>query len=168
MSLSKCICMTIVMALLSGCGFRPIFVSGVGSTTLNEMRFIEIRPIENRIGQQLRNNLEVDIAPQGRAYPTKYYLIVVLSQNKQDLAIKKSKIATRANLNFRAAYTLVNKDDGSALASGSARITTKYNVLTETFATLMAEKDARARAVREISADIVTKVAVYFDRENGK
>ena len=91
--------------------------------------------------------------------------VVVLDETKQDLAIKKSQIATRANLTFRADYRLISKTDGSVLDKGSARITTKYNVLDETFATLMAEKDARTRAVREISAAIATQIAVFFERK---
>ena len=129
------------------------------------MRYIEIKPIKDRSGQQLRNHLETDIALAKRAYPTRYNLVVVLDETKQDLAIKKSQIATRANLTFRADYRLISKTDGSVLDKGSARITTKYNVLDETFATLMAEKDARTRAVREISAAIATQIAVFFERK---
>jgi hypothetical protein len=41
-------------------------------------------------------------------------------------------------------------------------MTTSYNILNQTFSTLMAEKDARKRAVREISADISSKVYSFF------
>jgi len=45
---------------------------------------------------------------------------------------------------------------------------TSYNILTKTFATLMAEKDARKRAVREISVDITSKVAAFFKLNRDK
>ena len=37
-----------------------------------------------------------------------------------------------------------------------------YNILTHTYATLIAEKDARKRAIREIAGDITSKVASFF------
>ncbi len=162
MSLYKTAQVCIILILASGCGFQPIFGTGKKSIIIKEMQHIEILPIENRIGQRLRNHLEYAITPLGRAFPTKYFLKVSLTENKQSLAIKKSKIATRANLNFRANFVLTRKSSGELLAQGSSRMTTKYNMLTETFATLMAEKDARKRAVREISEDISRKIAVFF------
>jgi hypothetical protein len=39
---------------------------------------------------------------------------------------------------------------------------TSYNILSQTFGTIIAEKDARARAVREISSDLTNKIASFF------
>jgi LPS-assembly lipoprotein len=158
------------LAILTGCGFQPIYSAGTNSVFEIEMRDIEILPIENRIGQQLRNQLEQRITPKGRSRFSKYILKVTLSEGKQDLAVKKSEIATRSNLNFRANYSVTDKLSKKTLTSGSSRMVTSYNILTETFATLMAEKDARKRAVREISADITSKIAAFFklDRDRPK
>ena len=43
---------------LTACGFEPIYGAGDNSVFESDMREIEISPIENRIGQQLRNELE--------------------------------------------------------------------------------------------------------------
>jgi LPS-assembly lipoprotein len=126
------------------------------------MRHVEIKPIKDRIGQQLRNALEQRITPKGRARISKYILTVTLSESRQGLAVKKSEIATRANLNFHANYNILEKSSGKVINAGRSRMVTSYNILTETFATLMAEKDARKRAVREISLDITGKIAAYF------
>ena len=156
------------LAILTGCGFQPIYSAGTNSVFEIEMRDIEIEPIENRIGQQLRNQLEQQITPKGRPRFSKYLLKVKLSEAKQGLAVKKSEIATRTNLNFSASYTVKDKITKDVLTSGSSRMVTSYNILTETFATLMAEKDARKRAVREISVDITSKIAAFFKLDRNK
>jgi len=100
--------------------------------------------------------------PLGRSRVTKYKLIVKLTESRQNLAIKKSEIATRANLRFNANYKIILKSNGKRIAGGHSRMTTSYNILNQTFSTLMAEKNARKRAVREISADISSKVYSFF------
>ena len=166
----KMLSLAILVALvgLTGCGFEPIYGAGANSVFETDMREIEISSIENRIGQQLRNELEQRITPRGRARISKYVLKVTISEGKQGLAVKKSEIATRANLTFRASYNITRKSNGETLTSGSSRMVTSYNILTKTFATLMAEKDARKRAVREISVDITSKVAAFFKLNRDK
>ena len=158
----------IILISLTGCGFEPIYSAGTSSVFESDMREIEISPIKNRIGQQLRNELEQHILPKGRARFSKYILKVTLSKSKQGLAVKKSEIATRANLNFRASYQITRKIDDVVLTSGSSRMVTSYNILTKPFATLMAEKDAIKRATQEISADITTKIAMFFKLNRDK
>ena len=150
------------LLMLFGCGFQPILGTRTGSEIRKEVRYIEISPIADRIGQQLRNHLVHDIMPLGGSSVTKYKLIVKLTESKQNLAIKKSEIATRANLRFNANYEIVLKSNGKKIAGGHSRMTTSYNILNQTFSTLMAEKNARKRAVREISADISSKIYSFF------
>jgi len=168
MSLSKIGLSVVALFSLTACGFEPIYGAGTRSVFETDMREIEISPIENRIGQQLRSELEQRITPKGRARISKYILKVTLSESKQGLAVKKSEIATRANLTFRASYNISRKIGGEVLTSGSSRMVTSYNILTKTFATLLAEKDARKRAVREISVDITSKVAAFFKLNRDK
>ena len=151
-------CLVIIM----GCGFQPVFKKGTKSILESEMSYIEIEPIANRIGQKLRNHLIHEITPLGGAGLSRYTLSVELSETKQNLAIKKSEIATRANLLFIARYQVRLKSSKELLATGQSRITTSFNILNQTFATTEAEKNARARAVREISVDIGVKIASFF------
>ena len=153
------------LAFLTACGFKPIYGTGPNSVLINEMRYIKVMPIENRIGQQLLNHLEQMIAPEGSSQPKKYLLKVVLQESKQTLALKKSKISTRANIRFSASYNLIDKSENRPLADGNSHIVASYNILSQNYATLIAEKDARKRAVREIARDITIKLATFFQRE---
>ena len=150
------------LPLLSGCGFQPIFGTGVSPIIKGEMKHIEISPIADKLGQALRNQLVQNIRPLGKSKITKYLLNVKITESKQNLAIKKSEIATRANLTFVATYKIVSTIKKSTLTSGSSSMIASYNILTQTYATLSAERDARNRAIREISADITSKIASFF------
>jgi len=147
---------------LSGCGFQPVFGTRDTSIITSEMKFIEIRPISNKVGQILRNQLVQNIQPLGKSKTTKYRLNVRLKEHKQRLAIKKSEIATRANLSFIANYEIFSKASGALLTQGTSHMISSYNILTHTYATLIAEKDARNRAIREIAGDITSKLASFF------
>jgi LPS-assembly lipoprotein len=152
----------LVILILPGCGFQPIFGSGTSSIIKGELQYIEISPIANKTGQTLRNQLVQNIQPLGKSKTTKYRLNVRLTENKQRLAIKKSEIATRANLSFIANYEIFSKASGTLLTQGTSHMISSYNILTHTYATLIAEKDARNRAIREIGGDITSKVASFF------
>ena len=52
--------------------------------------------------------------------------------------------------------------------SAKSSITVSYNILDSEFATLMAEKDARARAIREISEDIRIRLSVFLASRQGQ
>lgn len=149
--------------ILGACGFQPLYGGKVGARITGEMAAIQILPIKDRVGQLLHNALLDRLNPHGRPREPAYFLIVKLSETKQGMAIRKTKLATRANLHFQAAFTLSAKaGKAPSLHSGTSVITTSYNILSADFANLMAEKDARRRAVREISADIANRLAVYF------
>ena len=147
---------------LFGCGFQPILGTRTGSEIRRVVGYIEISPIADRIGQQLRNHLVHDIMPLGGSRVPKYKLIVTLTESKQNLAIKKSEIATRANLRIKASYKIILKSNRKQITQGHSQMTTSYNILNQTFSTLMAEKNARKRAVREISAEIASKIYGFF------
>jgi LPS-assembly lipoprotein len=147
---------------LTGCGFEAIYIEKTKSYLESEIKLIEIKPIKNRVGQQIRNHLIKHIVRKDPATKFKYSLSITVTERKEELAIKKSEIATRANLTFQTQFSVINKTTKRKITSGTNRVITSYNILTSSFAGLMAEKDARKRAAREISRDILTKISVSF------
>ncbi len=151
------------LALITGCGFTPIYGSGGSLNVGAKLANVQVGPIKDRIGQQLRNRLLDQINPGGEPKKPHYRLSVQISYSKQELAIKKSDISTRANLTYAAEFQLkgLGKYAGRSF-SGKANIVTSYNILSSDFATLVAEKNARSRAVRELSQDITNRIAIYL------
>lgn len=167
MSWSKSLFLIGVLVVLSGCGFKPIYGDRHGQNVKAEFSAIKIELIEDRIGQQLHNHLLDKINPFGRPASPRYSLTVKLSESKRELAVKKSEIATRANLIFIASFNLTGlRPTSKALLTGSSEVVSSYNILQSDYATSVAEKDARRRAVRELSAEIANRLAVYFQLQN--
>jgi len=174
---------------LWGCGFEPLYGKRNARDVIAEFAYVQVAPIDDRVGQQLRNELLQRLYAGGRAPAVKYRLTATLTESTSSLAVKKSSLATRANLKMTASYSLawvgplherparsplLKKADGDpqltdldegALLTRSDAVTVSYNILDSEFATLMAERDARERAVRSLSEDIRIQLAVYFDRQ---
>ena len=158
----KVITSIFVCFLITGCGFTPVYVENNKSLFNTQFRYIKIDPIQDRVGQQLRNELVKILHPTGAASPLKYSLNTTISIAKQGLAIKKSELATRSNLIVKANFTLMENESKKSLTTGNSKIVTSYNILNQVYATKIAENDAQARAISEISRDIASKLGVFF------
>ena len=154
--------------MLAACGFQPVYRSAGGPSgeVVAALSQVDVGIIEDRAGQMLRNQLLTLLNPKGRPGKAQYVLAVKLTETRQELALKKSEVATRANLLFRAEFSLANATGGGQVVSGVSRVVVSYNVLTAEFATLVAEEDARRRAARELALEIADRLAAHF-REQG-
>ena len=151
-----------VLGVLSGCGFTPVYSGTSGAKVKHDLSMVAIQPIKDRIGQQLRNHLIDIINPDGRPAKPEYSLSIDLKESKQTLAVQKTEIATRANLSFTAKFGLTRRGQAATLLSGQSSSVTSYNILTSEFATLVAERNARDRAVRELSMEIANQLAIFL------
>ncbi len=163
-SIGRILVIITALVWLGACGFRPLYGKSGPTDAPAELANIEIRPIADRVGQRLHNHLLDGINPKGRPAKPLYYLSVSLQENIARLAVEKSAFATRANVWLRASYSLHKADGGKALLSNSTVVVSSYNILNSEFATLMAERDAEARAAQEIGDEIRNRLAAYFRR----
>jgi LPS-assembly lipoprotein len=152
-----------VGAGLVGCGFQPLHAPDRVASPAGLSK-IRIAPISDRIGQQLHNLLLDKITPLGPPKDPRYELQVKLGESLQNLAVRKDDVATRANLVMRASFALIRVEDDVQLFTSNAISANSYNILRQEFGTLSAENNARARAVRELSDQIRTRVAIYLSR----
>ena len=148
--------------MLAGCGFEPIYSGARGQQTVAEFATVKIDRIEERTGQILRNYLLDSINPRGEPQQPMYILRVEVAESKGEIAVRKSELATRANLSLTASYRLLPARGETPIMARSSAVTASYNLLTNEFATLSAEADARERSARELSEDITRQLALYF------
>lgn len=151
--------------LLAACGFRPLYSRGDGDApgVTSYLQSIQVDLIADRSGQLLHNRLLDLLNPRGRPVSPQYLLKVRLSEGTESLAVQKNAFATRANLTVRARILLYPaRSQDKPIYAGDSLVVSSYNILNSDFATLMAEKDARSRAIREVANDIRTKLSVYF------
>lgn len=146
-------------SLLLGCGFEPLYGQRFGAAS-QELAAVRIAPIEDRAGQRLHNDLRDRMNPRGQSAEPRYELSVTIREGKQELGTRTDETATRANLIVRASYRLIRLADGRPMLSGDSSSIASYNILRSDFATLSAENDARARALRELADTIATNLSV--------
>ena len=155
----------LALFVLGACGgFRPLYEArkDTAASAALELAQTGIHPIADRFGQQLHNHLLDLINPRGRPASPRYGLSVTLTSSTANTAISKSAYATRASLNASATFTLTDVTTGKALLNGTRRVVTGYNILDSEYATLVSEKDAEARAARELAHGIQNQIAVFF------
>ena len=152
---------------LYGCGFTPLHgeASRASEKALNGF---EVELIPDRIGQLLRNELLERFRPRGIPGGDRFSLSVTVNEYIKKLGIRIDETATRANLILRAGYAVSARTDGRILIRGTAQSVNSYNILGSHFATLVARKNARERAVREVADDIREQISIWLMRTGGK
>ena len=149
---------------LTGCGFTPMYGSrGVATseTVVASLSQVEIRPIAERRGMVLRQQLDEKLHPGG-ASGSRYELQVRLASNVQELGVRKDSTTSRANLILTANFVLW--DGTKRLDRQSVQSIVSYNILDDQYATIASVRDAESRALKQISDEIRTRLAVYFER----
>ena len=148
-----------------GCGFDPLYGSRGETKVINEFAHLRVAKIKDRIGQQFRNELLHQLHAAGQSAATKYKLVANLEETSSSLAVQKSAFATRANLTVTAKYKLLSGNNSTLLFASSEKATVSYNIYNSEFVTLVARREARERAVKTLSKDIVVRLAIYFERQ---
>ena len=166
MSSFKVIFVIGTLLVLQACGFQPLY--GGGSQAASpEFNQIKVEAIPDRKGQILHNHLLTALNPKGRPLKPLYLLNTNLNEGSTSLAVRKSAFATRANLTVTANFNLIRTLNLESLYSGKSTITVSYNIHDSEFSTLASQKDARSRALLEISHGISNQLGVYFSRFKG-
>lgn len=158
---SRRLALTALLAL-GACNLRPIYGSPETSAVVPDLAAIEINELPGRRGQYLRNYLLDEFNPQGVVVPAAYRLGIVVTRQSNALAIQLDNTATRVNLILGASFTLTRMGDNSVVYNSAIRRVVSYNIVSDPFATLIAEQDADRRAAREVARRIRTILSLYF------
>ena len=145
-----------------GCGFQPLYATD--GNARGQLARIHIDQIADRTGQQLRNALLLSFPPGDPNAPAVWRLTVTLKEDKREVGVEKQDVATRANLTLTAFYTLVDAASDRPAMSGDLRSVNSYNILESPYGTLAAERNARARAVRQIADGLTARLAAWLSR----
>jgi len=151
---------------LAACGFRPLYGprGGQSGVVQNKLAAVYVGRIDERVGQLVRNALEQRLERTSGHVPKVYALDVNVTETLQSVGLRKDKTTTRANVWLRAEYVLSKGD--TKLLTGDAETYAAYNILRDgQYATVVSERDARARAAETIAEDIVRRLSVYFAGE---
>lgn len=160
----------VVLLALGACGFQPLYGTKDEVPMSQELALVDIAPIKDRIGQELRSRLLDALTPKGAPDRPRYSLSVLLTESIAQTAVQKTAFATRANMTVSASFTLTDlrapKAEDRRKFGGSTQVVSSYNILNSTFATLAAENEARSRAVAEIAEEIRIRLALWLRQQS--
>ncbi len=150
---------------VAGCGFQPVYKGGARGGTVPQMAAISVAPIDDRLGQVVRNHLLDLLTPRGAPARPLYRLEVELRETKDGLALEQDESVTRFNLTLHATFEMNDLRTDQTILEGKTRAIAAYNVVRSDYANLIAERDARSRSSQEVAQEIKTRIAVYFRRQ---
>jgi LPS-assembly lipoprotein len=152
---------------LGGCGFHPLYGNTTGAVPINvqqQLESIRIVPSQDRLGQQLYNNLRDMLNPRGVPAKPKYVLTVQLVESQQQLLLGQDQAATRAYLLVTANYHLKVADGQAEVLSGTVRTRTGFNLLSNEYASLVALQNAEERSAADLADGIRQRLAIYLQQ----
>jgi hypothetical protein len=153
-------------ALLSGCGFQPIYMptaSNKAGPSKRELATVFVRIIPERPGQLLRQALQERFGDDSGT-PSHYDLAVSFGISGESIAIEQTSIATRIRFIGSASWNLLAHDDHyTRLANGSARSMDGINIFdSQYFASDLETEAVQKRIAEAIAQQIATQLAIWF------
>jgi LPS-assembly lipoprotein len=162
----RTVVLLVLVTLLSGCGFRPLYLKDRQSPQ-PELAAIAISPIIDRKGQILRNLLLDQLSPKGQPVHPVFVLDASVNSTIRNLGIRRNDRATRALFGVTVTYALRRKQDSARIYSGSSYASSGYDILDSDFATLVAERDALQHSLEAIAQDIKLRLSFLFSSDPG-
>ena len=153
----------LALLVVTGC-VRPLYGnSAAGNTTRQELAAINVLPIPDVAGHNLREELLFSLTGGADiSVEPKYKLAITLSDRTVSAAVDTtSGRADAAALQITAKFTLTDLN-GHVLTDGSAYATASIDRLSQRFAAVRAVQDAKIRVAKVIAEQIETRLAAWF------
>src|SRR5438094_10616818 len=149
---------------LAGCGWAPLYADRATEPADVELRAIKVDPIPDRIGQRLAWALRESFNPTGVPTPQRYRLRTLLTTARADLGIQSTGLGSRGKFDASANFTLIDIKTGTPLIATTSHVSESFDILANNYASVVAEDDARTRAVEELRRDMVTRLTLFLQR----
>lgn len=152
---------------LAGCGFHPLYAHHSQSSFDADLASIRVNTIPNRQGQLLAIALRDGLNPRGARVETRYTLDVELSAERQDIGLRPDGTASRSQITMTAKFALKDAKaaaDKPALLQGSTHSISSFDVLSDNYATVVAQHSAEERTVHDIGDDILMRLELYVSK----
>jgi LPS-assembly lipoprotein len=133
-------------ALLSGCGFTPLYGETGGGAGLSR---VAVTTPDDRLGYRLREQLEDAFGRDASAAPL-YRLTTEVQQTRRPLGRRIDDTASRYELTVKAAWALAPAAGGDAV-TGAQTTTVTYAAADQPYAAIAAQQDAEDRAAADLA-----------------
>jgi LPS-assembly lipoprotein len=150
-------------SVLAACNVRPLYGTAPdGSNLQSELAFVDVAPVEGRVGQQVRNDL-LFLMHGGAQARDDYVLRLNVSHSRSSIIVRHIGGQPQGGtISVQAAFRLRASGEDETLFSGRVVRHASYERSNQRFANDRAELDAENRAAREVAEEIRMRLAAYF------
>lgn len=149
------------LALASACTVRPLYSNApaspsVDATMASQLASINIKPVNTRYGQEVRNQL-IFMFNGGAGQPATapYSMDLKVAALSESLLLARVTTQddepTAGTIVLTATYAITDITTGNVVASGKRSISSSFDRPRQEFARVRAERDAENRAARELA-----------------
>jgi len=156
-----------VLALLAGCGLRPLYGGATGTATLTTLSAVEVAPIEGKSGWLMTSALRERLN-RGKDATPRYRLVVALDDQIEGFGVRTDDAVTRERRSLRARYQLIDLDMGTVLLDASAGSDAGIDIVSSEYATIAAEDTALENLTIAVADQIVSRLALYASRTRAR
>lgn len=153
--------MLVALAAAAGCTVQPLYGEITSATTVSgappvSLASVEVKPVNDRVGQEVRNHL-IFLLHGGAGQPSTpaYQLdLRTRASSSRAAAVSTSRVAlepTSAVATVRGNYRLTETATGRLVSQGTRSVQAPYDLPRQEYAAGRAERDAYDRAARELA-----------------
>jgi LPS-assembly lipoprotein len=156
-------CLAVLVLFLAACGFQPLYAEHEVAVNQDNLAAIKVAPIKDRVGQILEWSLRDSLNPTDASVETRYTLRVTLTIGYVELGIQRDATSTRARVDVVANFQMVDAN-GKPVYTGRSQSSGYYNELNDAYNNEIASEGAIERALRQVSDDILARLALFLSR----
>jgi len=149
---------------LAGCGFHPLYAQHRERGFDADLAAIKVNTISDRLGQLLAISLRDELNPTGAKAATHYTLDVQLISERRDVGLRPDGTASRSQIILTAKFQLKDVQSSQTVLQGMTHAVSAFDVLTDDYATVVAQHTAEERSLRDIDDDLRTRLQLYVSK----
>ncbi|NKB51574.1 MAG: hypothetical protein GKR97_05015 [Rhizobiaceae bacterium] len=153
-----------LMMLLASCTIKPLNATraaseasdnGTSQSVAAVMKTIAVSPVNERVAQQVRNNLMFELNGGQLEPGGNLHLSLKVVTGSRSLAIENNSLSpTSAQVAVTATYHLTNTITRDDVSSGTRRGVASFDKTPQKFANERAQRDAENRAAKDVARQI--------------
>lgn len=141
---------------LSACTVQPLYApNALGTSVVASLGSVYIAPVDDRVGQEVRNQLIFDLnGGKGQPANPTYRMKLVVTSSESALGVTPIETAPAYSITVAATYEVRSVANDKIVLRSTSRQSASYDRVNQAFANERAQIDAENRAAGLVADDI--------------
>jgi LPS-assembly lipoprotein len=146
----------VTAAALAACTVQPLYApTAAGVSVVASLGNVFIEPVDDRVGQELRNQLIFELnGGKGQPDNPHYRMRLVVSSSENALGVTPIETAPAYSITVAATYEVRSAADDKIVLRSTSRQSASYDRVNQVYANTRAKLDAQNRAAALVADDI--------------